>query len=238
MAARELRESTVDADRAALAEAARRVVGENWWQSEAEWLPPGFDTYLHLEQVARRLRCYESRVVPELLQTRDYARAQLTLAHPGDSESMRERRVALRMRRGRILTRPAPAHLWVLIEEAALRRPLGGSAVWRAQLDHLCELAEAPNIVIQVLPDAVGGPALTEGSFSVLRFAEGDLPDLVYLQQLTRRVFLDASEDVEAHLGVADSLSVLAAAPEYAPALIRAMYRHHPPTVDQPTPLS
>ncbi|MGW4364144.1 DUF5753 domain-containing protein [Nocardia takedensis] len=238
MAARELRESTVDADRVALAEAARRVVGQSWWQGEAEWLPPGFDTFLHLEQAARRLRCYESRVVPELLQTRDYARALLTLAHPGDTESMRERRVALRMRRARILTKPAPAQLWVIIEESALRRPIGGSAVWRAQLEHLSKLAEAPNIAIQVLADTVGGPALTEGSFSVLRFAEGDLPDLVHLQQLTRRVFLDASSDVEAYLGVADTLSVHAAAPEYAPALIRSMYRSHPPTVDQPTPLS
>ncbi|WP_054813896.1 DUF5753 domain-containing protein [Nocardia arizonensis] len=234
MGARDTPESSEFADREAVTEAARRVVGAGWWQRDADWLPPGFDTYLHLEQAARMVRCYESRVVPELLQTADYARALLTLAHPDDSETMRERRVALRMRRAEILHRPDPTQLWVIVDDSALRRPIGGSAVWRAQLEHLSRAARAANIAVQVLADPVGGPALTEGSFSVLRFAEGDLPDLVYLQQLTRRVFLDASEDIEAYMSVADILSVHATAPEHTPALIEAMHRSHPATVDQP----
>ncbi|MBH0776465.1 DUF5753 domain-containing protein [Nocardia bovistercoris] len=237
MGARDMPESSRYADREAIAEAARRVVGAGWWQRDADWLPPGFDTYLHLEQAARLLRCYECRVVPELLQTPDYARALLTLAHPEDSEAMRERRVALRMRRAEILTRREPVQLWAIIEESALRRPVGGSAVWRAQLEHLSHAAaQYPNVAVQVLADPVGGPAVAEGSFSVLRFAEGDLPDLVYLQQLTRRVFLDASADIEAYMGVADILSVHAMAPEHTPALIEAMCSSQPRTVDEPNP--
>lgn len=232
-----MRESTGIADPDSITESARRAVGTTWWERDADWLPPGFDTYLHLEQAARRLRCYESRAVPELLQTPDYARALLALAHPTDSEIQLERRVALRMRRGEVLTGSDPAQLWVIIEESALRRPIGGSAVWRAQLDHLCLVAEAQNVAVQVLADHVGGPALTEGSFSVLRFAEGDLSDLVYLQQLTRGTFLDASDDIEAYLAVADTLSVHAAPPEYASAWIQALCKHYPSTVDQPADL-
>ncbi|MEV0293715.1 DUF5753 domain-containing protein [Nocardia sp. NPDC050710] len=235
MGAREIRESSEAADPETVAEARRRSGGADWWERDADQLPPGFGAYLRLEQAARMLRCYESRAIPELLQTADYARALLSLAHPGDSEAMLRRRVALRMRRKRILTRPDPPQLWVIVEESALRRPIGGSAVWRAQLEHLLHAAEAPNIAVQVLADHVGGPALTQSSFTVLRFAEGDLPDLVYLQQLTRGVFLNDSADIEAYLAVADGLSVHAAPPEYTAALVQALRERHPATIDEPS---
>ncbi|MFI9507930.1 DUF5753 domain-containing protein [Nocardia sp. NPDC052566] len=216
-------------------ELARQLTGSVWWHRESDWLPGWFDTYLGMEQAARLIRCYEAKAVPELLQTADYARSVLALAHPTETEEALRRRVAVRIRRQRILTRPDPPLLWVILEESALRRPIGGSAVWRAQLDHLLRAAQAPNIAIQVLADHVGGPAVTEGSFSVLRFAEGDLPDIVYLQQLTRGVFLDDSADIEAYLAVADLLSVHAAPPEYTPELIRALRERHPPTIDEPS---
>lgn len=215
---------------------ATQLTGSPWWHRESDWLPEWFDTYLGMEQSARLIRCYESRAVPQLLQTAGYARALLGLAHPGESEESLRRRVAVRMRRQRILSRPDAPLLWVIVEEAALRRPIGGSAVWRAQLEHLVRAAQSPNIVIQLLADQVGGPAVTEGSFVILRFAESDRPDLVYLQQLTRGVFLDDSADIDAYHALADLLSVHATPPEYTAELVRALRERQPATVDDPAP--
>ncbi|MEA3528199.1 helix-turn-helix transcriptional regulator [Nocardia implantans] len=206
-----------------------------WWQSDTDWLPKWFDTYLGLEHAAQLIRCYEPRVVPELLQTPEYARALFVLAHPHEDEEAIERRVALRMRRQEILTRPDPPQMWLIVEEAALRRRIGGSQVWLAQLDHLLRVADAPNITVQVLADHVGGPAVSDGAFTMLRFAESDLPDIVYLQQLTGALYLDKDADLAAYRAVANLLSVHAAPPEYTRDLIAALREREPQIVELPS---
>ncbi|MFR9749473.1 helix-turn-helix domain-containing protein [Nocardia sp. 004] len=209
-----------------------------WWHHDSDWLPKWFDTYLGLEQAAQLIRCYEPRVVPELLQTPDYARALLVLAHPQETADSIDRRVALRMRRQEILTRRDPPQLWLIVEEAALRRRVGGSQVWLAQLEHLLQAVDAPNITVQMLADHVGGPAIADGAFTMLRFAEPDLPDIVYLQQLTGALYLDKDTDLAAYRAVANLLSVHAAPPEYTQELIAALRRRQPETMDQPTSLA
>ncbi|MBF6338999.1 helix-turn-helix domain-containing protein [Nocardia abscessus] len=215
-------------------ELARQANASGWWARDSDWLPKWFDTYLGLEQAARRIRSYEPRAVPELLQTPEYARALLTLSHPGESEESIERRVALRMRRQDILAGPHPPQLWVIIEEAALRRRIGGSTVWRAQLDHLLRAEAQPNITIQILADDVGGPALTDGAFTILRFAEADLPDIVYLQQLTSALYLDKIADLDVYYAVLNQLLVLAPAPEHSRGLLQVLRDGVLPTVDEP----
>lgn len=218
----------------AFQELARQANTSGWWHRDNDWLPKWFDMYLGLEQAAQVIRCYEPRAVPELLQTPEYARALLTLAHPGEPEDAIERRVALRMRRQHILTRTHPPHLWLIVEEAALTRRIGGSRVWAAQMDQLLAVAEQPHITVQVLADHVGGPALADGAFTYLRFAEADLPDIVYLQQLTGALYLDKQADLDAYRAVANQLSVHAAPPEYTPGLLSALRRRQPRVLDQP----
>lgn len=223
-----------ETERAEFLTLARQANASGWWHHDSDWLPKWFDTYLGLEQGARLIRCYEPRAVPELLQTADYARALLTLAHPDEPADAIERRVALRMRRQHILDRTDPPQVWLIVEEAALRRPIGGSAVWRDQLDRLLEALDRPNITLQVLPDHVGGPALADGAFTMLRFTEADLPDIVYLQQLTGALYLDKESDLSAYRAVANMLSVHASPPQYTKGLPEALRLRQPATVDEP----
>ncbi|MGI5218642.1 helix-turn-helix domain-containing protein [Nocardia sp. CA-290969] len=219
---------------AAFQELARQANTSGWWHRDNDWLPKWFDMYLGLEQAAQVIRCYEPRAVPELLQTPDYARALLTLAHPAESAEAIERRVALRIRRQHILNRAHPPHLWLIVEEAALTRRIGGSQIWSAQIDQLLAAARQPHVTVQVLADHVGGPALADGAFTYLRFAEADLPDIVYLQQLTGALYLDKQADLDAYRSVANLLSVHAAPPEHTPGLLAALRRREPRTLDQP----
>ncbi|MFF7941715.1 helix-turn-helix domain-containing protein [Nocardia gamkensis] len=225
---------TDPAERERYLELARQANASGWWARDNDWLPKWFDTYLGLEQAARLIRSYEPRAVPELLQTPEYARSLLTLSHPGEPEDSIERRVALRMRRQEILAGPHPPQLWLIIEEAALRRRIGGSTVWRAQLDRVLRAAAQPNITIQILADHVGGPALTDGAFTILRFAEADLPDIVYLQQLTSALYLDKIADLDVYYAALNQLSLLAPSPQHSLQLLQVLRDGVPPTVDEP----
>jgi transcriptional regulator with XRE-family HTH domain len=179
-----------------------------WWHSYSDILPGWFEVYIGLEEAASRIRCYEVQFVPGLLQTEDYVRAVTLLGHPDAPGHEVERRVGLRMRRQSLLAREEPPHFWAVVDEAALRRPLGGVAVMRRQLRHLIEVTELPHVTLQVVPFDLGGHAAAGGPFSILRFAERDLPDVVYLEQLTSALYLDKREDVDHYLAVMERLCV------------------------------
>ncbi|MBC6459053.1 helix-turn-helix domain-containing protein [Actinomadura sp. HBU206391] len=189
---------------------ARQANTPGWWSQYADVVPPWFEVYVGLEQAASRIRTYEVQFVPGLLQTEDYARAVTLLGHPDASPQEIERRVAVRMIRRRILEASDPPHLWAVIDEAALRRPLGDRRVMRGQLKHLIELAATPGVAIQVMPLRYGGHAAAGGPFSILRFNEPELPDVVYLEQLNSAVYLEKLEEVERYLAVMDMLVVAA----------------------------
>lgn len=190
-------------ERAQFLDLAKRANSPGWWHRYADLLPAWFETYLGLEQAAAVIRCYEVQFVPGLLQTREYARVVTQLGHEDAAEV--ERRVELRMRRQEILTSPGGPTLWAVLDEAALRRGLGGPDLMRHQLAHLVDLNELPNISLQVAPLSMGHAA-AGGPFTMLRFAESDLPDVVYLEQLTSALYLDKRPDVEHYAMVMDRL--------------------------------
>jgi transcriptional regulator with XRE-family HTH domain len=199
---------TDERERAALQELARQASALGWWHDYADVMPSWFEPYVGLEEAASSIRCYQTQCVPDLLQTPDYARAIARLGHPGGSADEIRRRVSLRVARQAVLTRPAPAHLWLVLDEAALRRRVGGAGVMRGQLEHLIELAGHPNISLQVIPLAASGNAAAGGPFTVLRFGAPDLPDVVYLEQLTSALYLDKRETVDHYLTVLERLCV------------------------------
>lgn len=201
----------------ALAADANRM---GWWHTHADVLPSWFEAYVGLEEAATLIRTYEVQFVPGLLQTADYAAAVTAAAFPEGAEETVAERVAVRMERQKLLARPDPPHVWAVVDEAALRRPLGGRDVMAAQLEHLLEIKDLPNVTLQVMPFRFGSHAAEGGAFTILRFAEDDLPDLVYLESLTGAAYLDEPDDVDRYVKAADRLAVDASDPEASAQLI------------------
>ena len=194
----------------ALAEDANRP---GWWQRYHDVLPEWFSLYVSLEGAARIIRSYEPHFVPGLLQTEDYARAVLEAGTIGTAgpETV-ERHVALRMERQKLLERPDPPHLWVLMEETVLRRPVSGdSRVMRDQLDKLLEFAARDRVTLQIAEFADGPHPGTYAPFSLFRFAEPELPDMVFTEYLTGALYLDSRKEVSVHLEVLDHMTAGAA---------------------------
>ncbi|QSB15165.1 helix-turn-helix domain-containing protein [Natronosporangium hydrolyticum] len=179
-----------------------------WWHRYNDLLPDWYQPYLGLEAAASRIRTYEVQFVPGLLQTADYARAVIQIGYGHAPRDEVERRVGLRMERKRILARHDPPHLWAVVDEAALRRPIGGAGVMRDQLLELIEVTKRPNIRLQVVPFRAGGHAAAGGAFSVLRFPERELPDIIYLEQLTSALYLDKRDDVEQYVAAMERLCI------------------------------
>ena len=194
--------------RASLQELARQANQPGWWHRYNDLLPSWFQAYLGLEAATSRIRTYEVQFIPGLLQTPDYAQAVVRLGHAGASADEIARRVQIRIERQQILTRERPPHLWAVVDEAALRRPIGGPQVMHDQLAALIGATKLPNIRLQVIPFHAGGHAAAGGAFSVLRFPEQDLPDVVYVEQLTGALYLDRREDVEAYAAAMERLCV------------------------------
>jgi transcriptional regulator with XRE-family HTH domain len=190
----------------------RRSNAPDWWASYHDSLPGWFETYLGLETAATTVRTFETQFVHPLFQTEDYARAALLRSRsisPGEAE----RQVALRLARQDLLHRPNPPQVWSVMDEAALRRQVGGPAVLRDQLRQLLKISKLQHVTLQVVPFASGVHAGDAGSFTVLRFAERNLPDVVYLEQLTGGSCIDQRQDVERYLEAADEISSQALTP-------------------------
>ncbi|MFJ4845690.1 MULTISPECIES: helix-turn-helix domain-containing protein [unclassified Streptomyces] len=202
---------------------ARRANTPGWWHQYADVLPGWFETHIGLEEAAHTIRTYEVQFVPGLLQTGAYARAVMRLGHPRATESEVGRRVAMRMTRQKLLTRPGAPRLWVVLDEACLRRPLGGVEVMRGQLEYLMEAATLPHVTLQIAPFDVGGLAAAGGPVTILRFSEPALPDIVYLEQLTSALYLDKQEDVEHYLTVMDRLAAEAEPPRNSARLLASL---------------
>ena len=177
-----------------------------WWQHYGDLLPRWFRTYVDLESAAALIRNYEGQLIPGLLQTDDYIRAVIGGAQLDEPSEEMGRRVRLRMARQTLLTREHPPRLWAVIDEAALRRPVGGPEVMRGQLERLIDASKLPNVTLQILPFAVGAHSGMPGAFSILRFADPELPDVVYLEHLTNAVYLDKRDEVERYLDVMEYL--------------------------------
>jgi len=185
-----------DAERDSLLGLAREANVAGWWHSYGNVLPGWFQTYVGLEGAASLIRIYEVQFVHGLLQTEAYAHAVVSRGMRGASAADIDRRVALRLERQKALVSERAPTFHAVLDEAALRRPYGERDVMRAQLRHLIDMSEQPNITLQVMPFSYGGHAGESGSFTMLRFPESDLSDIVYLEQLTSALYLDKSEEV------------------------------------------
>ncbi|MFF5082164.1 helix-turn-helix domain-containing protein [Actinoplanes sp. NPDC000266] len=208
-------------ERESLLVLARQANNPGWWQQFSDVMPGWFQSYLGLEAAATLIRTYEIQFVPGLLQTADYARAVIMLGHAGVTPEEMDRRVELRRQRQAILDRPGDApQLWAVIDEAVLRRPIGGIDVMRAQIEFLIEAAKKPNVRLQIIPFHAGGHAAAGGPFAILRFPEPELPDVVYVEQLTSAIYLDKREDVDQYAMAMERVCIDAEPPNHTPEIL------------------
>ena len=200
--------------RARMLASAQDANAPGWWSKYGDLLPDWFEEYLGLEGAASVVRTFELQFVHGLFQTESYARAVTLLGHKTAPAEEIDRRVSLRIKRQDIMASPEPPQVWSVMDESVLRRPVGGRAVMRAQLDRLTEMARLPQVTIQVIPFGGGGHAAAGGSFTLLRFAEPELPDVVYIEHLTSALYLDGREDVDHYREVMNELSTQALTPD------------------------
>lgn len=192
---------------------AKETKGRGWWHAYGDVIPEGFDLYIGLEEAAERLSWYSSELVPGLIQTPDYARVLIREDNPGVSEDEIERRVHVRMGRQVLLTRAtARPTVQVALNEAVLRRPVGGKKVMADQLERLAELSELDNVSVRVVPFSAGlHHGLMSGPFVMMHFpTNGDgrytEPPTVYVEGFTGALYLDKENEIERYDGAFQSI--------------------------------
>jgi transcriptional regulator with XRE-family HTH domain len=189
-----------------LVQLAREARRKGWWHTYGRVLPTWFEAYIGLESEAVRLRDFQSLVMPGLLQTEDYARAVLRAAPQAGSSTEIDRQVALRMKRQQILSQDVPPDIWVVLSESVLRVHVGGPAIMRAQLRQLADVAERPNVTLQVLSFATVAHVHPVSPFTMLEFADSADPAVVYLEHLTGSLFLENEDEVRRYRVIFDHL--------------------------------
>ncbi|MCW5251872.1 MULTISPECIES: helix-turn-helix domain-containing protein [unclassified Streptomyces] len=194
-----------------------------WWQRYHDVLPDWFSLYVSLEGAARMMRSYEPHFVPGLLQTEGYARAVLESGTIGNAgKEAVERHVALRMERQRLLDRADAPHLWVVMDETVLRRPVSNDGgVMREQIDRLLEFTGRERVTLQIAEFADGPHPGTYAPFTLFRFAEPELPDMVFTEYLTGALYLDSRSEISAHLEVLDHMTARAASTRRTGTILR-----------------
>jgi transcriptional regulator with XRE-family HTH domain len=193
---------------------------QGWWHRYQDVLPSWFQAYIGLEESAETIRCFDAQFVPALLQTEDYAAAVIRLCDFPDPET--DRLVYLRKERQRRFA-AGGLRLWAIIDEVALQRTVGSPAVMRDQLSHLLAVSERPGLTLQVTPFSSFGTFVAPGGFSILQFALDDLPDIVYVEQLTSALYLDKRADVDQYAAAMDKISSMSATPEESKEIIRKL---------------
>ncbi|MFI6511236.1 helix-turn-helix domain-containing protein [Streptosporangium sp. NPDC050855] len=206
-----------------LAVEARR---RDWWHRHRQAFKPGFDSYIGLEAEASLVRSYEPLVVPGLMQTEPYARAVVEATSVVQTPSTVEETVAVRISRQRLLHGPGdPIHLVAVLDEAVIRRRIGGGGIMTEQLEHLVHLGGLPNVEIRVLPFSAGAHPAMDGPFCLLSFPEPEDPDLLYLEQAASGLLPDEPEQVSRYVSMFESLCAMALDQEASAAFIAQMAR-------------
>jgi transcriptional regulator with XRE-family HTH domain len=200
---------------------AKQAQQRGWW--EAYRVPADLEVYIGLEAEAGLIRAFELNVVHGLLQTEDYARAIFRGGWLTDSPEDVERYVTLRMRRQAVLKRqPEPLQMWLIQDEAALRRMIGGPSVLRAQLHWLIEASDLPNLTIQILPFTKGAYPGIGGPFSLVELSDPDLPTVVYVESSRRNLFLKTRRELQVYALVFDQLRAAALSPAESKSFMKA----------------
>ena len=207
---------------ASLVQLARDSRQKGWWHAYSDTIQPRFATYIGLESAASEIRIYEVTLIPALLQTEDYARTVITAGIVGGDRDGVERNVEVLMARQPPLTSDDPPRLWAVLDEAALRRTVGGAGLMRLQLDHLLDLSRLPNVAIQVIPFGAGAHPAMGRPFVILAFPERADPDVVYLEDLTSALYVEDVDEVDRYNMFFNHLRATALSFEDSSALITA----------------
>lgn len=210
-----------------LMQMARESRQQGWWHAFAE-LSPSYSVYIGLETDASSLRVYEPHVVPGLLQTPEYARAVIAGALPEISEEEVNNRVQVRMRRQqRVRDERSPLRLWAVVDEAALRRMVGGPAVMATQLDSLVEASRRPNVTLQAMPFAVGAHPGVNGQYTILEFPEASDSTVIYLEGGTSDLYLEKPHDVQHYSVMYEHLRAQALSPQETREFVLRIAQEH-----------
>lgn len=193
---------------------------QGWWHRYQDVIPQWFQYYIGLEESAESIRSFDTQFVPSLLQTEDYAAAVIQL--DGYTPAEAKRRVYLRKERQRRFA-SGGVRLWAIIDEIALRRPVGNPAARHAQLQHLLEISDRPGLTIQICPLLTGASYAAPGSFSILKFATDDLPDIVYVEQLTTALYLDKRADADRYTQAMDQIAASSTTREQTTEIIQSV---------------
>jgi transcriptional regulator with XRE-family HTH domain len=208
------------AQRESLVQLARDSRQKGWWHAFSDTMQPQFATYVGLESAASEIRIYEVSLIPELLQTEDYARVVIRSGMMSSPSDDVERQVALRMARQPAITRDDPPKVWAVLDEAALRRQVGGPGLMRLQLEHLLAQAALPNVAVQVIPFGGGAHPAMGRPFIILVFPERVDTDVVYLEDLTSALYLEDVAEVDRYNVFFNHLRATALSFEESAALI------------------
>ncbi|WP_460750403.1 helix-turn-helix domain-containing protein [Nocardiopsis oceani] len=197
-----------------------------WWKEYGDALHKWFIRYVGFEEAADHIRIYESQFVPGLLQTEEYARE--IISGGVETDLVTEQRIKARLQRQKNLEHGK--RMWIILDEAAVRRPIGGKEkgkeIMRGQLSHLIHLCETfENITLQIVPFEVGAHAAEAGSFTLLRYSAFELSDILYLEQLTDGEIVDRPGVVEAYTKAMTRLSVSAATPDETLSMLKGMLK-------------
>jgi transcriptional regulator with XRE-family HTH domain len=207
-------------ERELMLQLAREANTPGWWHRYSDVLPGWFESYVGLEEAASRIRTYEIQFVPGLLQTESYARTVIERGHPEATGQQIEERIDLRMTRQAVLAQPDAPHYWAVVHEGTLRRPLGSPKMMRGQIEYLMEMTRLPHVTLRVIPSSAESTAGEGGPFTILRFSEPELPDVVYLEHLTSAIYLDKRSDLERYLAAMDRLLLEAGPPATTEAIL------------------
>ena len=206
----------------ALVELARLAREPDWWHQYSGAIPEWFQVYVVLEASASHVFGYESELVPGIMQTEDYTRAIMSTAPTPADDGEIEDKVKVRTTRQARLTEENPPQVWLVLNEAVIRRVVGGRDVMRGQIEHLIKVARLRNVTLQVLPFDSGEHGAMHGSFNLLSFpADGD-PDKVYLEQQIGGLYTQKTHEVERYRLMFDHLRALALGPDQTIKMFRA----------------
>ncbi len=210
--------------RESLVQLARESRQKGWWHAYGDSVQPHFGTYLGLESAASEIRIYEVNLIPGLLQTEDYARAVISAGMVDKPRADIERSVALRMERQQVARTIMPK-VWAVLDEAALRRQVGGPEVMRIQLEHLRELGNLRNVSLQVIPFGGGAHPAMGRPFVILSFGEDLDPDVVYLEDLTSALWVENVDEIDRYNVFFNHLRATALSFENSAALMTAVLK-------------
>ncbi|WP_300606650.1 helix-turn-helix transcriptional regulator [Trebonia sp.] len=209
--------------RADLIELSRSADGQGWSRPYQWQLPGEYAVYISFEAEARAEHNYESLFIPGLLQTPEYSRAMSQGVLPAATEPEIDERVQARIERQKLLDGPEPLQLWAVVDEAAVRRVVGGRQVMAAQLEHVLAMMKRPNVTVQVIPFDAGAHPGMPGSFIFLEFRDEGDPELVYVDAQAGDMFLESEDDLRRYRTMFDHLRASALSPARSADLIASV---------------